>query len=207
MKLAKDGFGTIWAVSILALVLACFRPISLFLTLPITALVLWFFRDPDRSSDCGPDGWLSPADGKIVEIKETEHPYTGQAVKVGIFMNPLSVHVNRIPRAGVVQYLRYVPGKKLMAFRKKASDDNERFYLGIKTDCGPSMVVQIAGFLARRIVCRARKDQSYDRGQRFGMIKFGSKVDLYLPCDVKLNVSVGQRVWAGKTCIGVVRHE
>lgn len=207
MKLAKDGYVSIAIVVGCTLAGAALWLPSVVVLLPAAALVVWFFRDPDRVPDCGPDGWLSPADGEVVEIEKVDHPYTGPAVKVGIFMSPLSIHVNRVPRAGTIEYLKYVPGKKWMAFAEKASEENERFYLGIHTDCGPAMVVQIAGFLARRIVCRARRGQRYDRGQRFGMIKFGSKVDVYLPKGVKLKTSVGQKVFAGKTCIGVCRHE
>jgi len=207
MRFAKDGYATIaltWGAVAAGMVL--WVP-SLILLLPVAALVLWFFRDPERVPECGPEGWVSPADGEVVEILSVNHPYTGPATKVGIFMNPLSVHVNRIPRAGTVEYMKYVPGKKWMAFADKASEDNERFYLGFHTDCGPSMVVQIAGFLARRIVSRTRRGCRYDRGQRFGMIKLGSKVDVYLPEGVQLKTSVGQNVFAGKTCIGVCRHE
>lgn len=203
MKLAKDGFSVLaWTVAF-TLVMAWISDLSLAFTLPLTGLAFWFFRDPDRVSKPCPGGWVSPADGKVVEIKKVTHPYTGPSVKVGIFMNPLSVHVNRVPRAGEVEYLKYVPGKKITAFSPKASKLNERFYLGIRTDSGPSMVVQIAGFLARRIVSRAKRGQRYDTGQRFGMIKLGSKVDVYMPLGVKLKVSLGQKVFAGETIIGV----
>ena len=202
MRFAPDGYFSIGiAFAVTAVGMVVWLP-SAFLLVPATALVVWFFRDPERIPECGPGGWVSPADGKVVEIVEVNHPYTDPATKVGIFMNPLSVHVNRVPRSGKVEYLRYVPGKKWMAFAEKASEENERFYMGIKTDCGPAMMVQIAGFLARRIVCRSRKGQAYRRGARYGMIKFGSKVDVYLPKGVTSRVAVGQQVWAGKSCIG-----
>lgn len=202
MRFASDGYLSMGVAVALAFVGWLVWPPSAFVLVPVVALVVWFFRDPDRVPECGPNGWVSPADGKVVEIVEVDHPYTGPAVKVGIFMDPLSVHVNRVPRSGKVEYLKYVPGKKWMAFAEKASEENERFYLGLKTDCGPTMVVQIAGFLARRIVCRGKKGCVYRRGDRYGMIKFGSKVDVYLPKGVQLKAHVGQKVWAGKSCIG-----
>lgn len=202
MRFAPDGYASMGIVVVLALVGWSVWPPSAFLMVPVVALVVWFFRDPDRVPECGPNGWVSPADGKVVEIVEVDHPYTGPATKIGIFMDPLSVHVNRVPRSGKVEYLKYVPGKKWMAFAEKASEENERFYLGLMTDCGPTMVVQIAGFLARRIVCRSKKGCSYRRGDRYGMIKFGSKVDVYLPKGVHSKAHVGQKVWAGKSCIG-----
>lgn len=207
MKFAPDGYLSIGGALALATVGALVWPLSTVVLVPLAGLILWFYRDPDRTPECGPDGWVSPADGKVVEILEVDHPYTGPATKVGIFMDPLSVHVNRVPRSGKVEYLKYVPGKKWMAFAEKASEENERFYLGIRTDCGPAMMVQIAGFLARRIVCRSKKGQPYRRGDRYGMIKFGSKVDVYLPKGVELKVRVGQKVWAGKSCIGVCCRE
>ncbi|MDD2206596.1 MAG: phosphatidylserine decarboxylase family protein [Aminobacterium sp.] len=167
------------------------------------ALVVWFFRDPERDLPEDVEMWVSPADGKVVEIEEVEHPYTGRALKVGIFMSPFNVHVNRAPYEGTVEFLEYVPGKKWMAFNPKASEENERMYVGLRTDHGPVLLVQIAGFLARRIVCRLKRGEKILRGQRFGMIKLGSKVDVYLPLSVKSTVTVGQKVKAGKSVLGV----
>ncbi len=207
MNISAEGWPSIIFTGALASFGWAFCPSSTLILVPLVLLVLWFYRDPDRHPLCGPDGWVAPADGKVVEIVPLDHPYTGPAVKVGIFMNPLSVHVNRVPRGGVVEYLEYVPGKKWMACVSKASEVNERFYLGLSTDFGRTLVVQIAGLLARRIVCRSRKGQPYATGERFGMIKLGSKVDVYLPRGVQLRVTLGQRVYAGRTCIGVSCHE
>ncbi len=207
MNISAEGWPTIICTGALASFGWAFWPPSALLCIPLVLLALWFYRDPERSPLCGVNGWVSPADGKVVEIDPVDHPYTGPAVKVGIFMNPLSVHVNRIPRKGVVEFLEYVPGKKWMACAPKASEVNERFYLGLSTDVGRMLVVQIAGLLARRIVCRSRRGQAYATGERFGMIKLGSKVDVYLPQDVELQVTVGQKVYAGRTCIGVCYHE
>lgn len=204
MKLAPDGRKSV-AIAFLATLVgvALFSPLA-WGGAVATLFLIWFYRDPDRTTPQDASLWVSPADGKVVEIFEAEHPYVGRAVKVGIFMSPLDVHVNRAPTAGTVEFLEYVPGKKLMAFNEKASDENERFYVGLRTDEGPLLLVQIAGFLARRIVCRLRRGDSLTGGERYGMIKLGSKVDVYLPASVRPSVAVGQRVKAGETVIGVV---
>lgn len=200
MKLTRDGYPMIAFVGFMLLGSLFFSPIVGFFLVPAFGLVVWFFRDPERIPDS--EGFLSPADGKVVEILEVEHLFTGKAVKVGIFMNPLDVHVNRFPCRGTVEFMEYVPGRKLMAFGPKASDVNERMYVGMSTVHGPVMLVQIAGFLARRIVCRLRKGDVLESGQRYGMIKMGSKVDVYLPSGVKLAISTGQKVFAGRTVLG-----
>lgn len=204
MKIAPDGKRSV-AVAFLATLLAVplFPPLAWATSLATLGL-LWFYRDPDRKAPEDDRRWVSPADGKVVEIFEARHPYVGKALKVGIFMSPLDVHVNRAPAAGVVEFLDYVPGRKLMAFNEKASEENERFYVGLRTEEGPLLLVQVAGFLARRIVCRLRRGDPLTGGERYGMIKLGSKVDVYLPASVRPVVVVGQRVRAGETVIGVV---
>ena len=177
--------------------------ISLVLAFPF-AFSVWFFRDPERTPEASA-GWLSPADGRVVEIEETEHEYTGRATKIGIFMSGLDVHVNRFPISGTVEYVKYVPGKKWFAIAPKASEINERFYVGAESENGRFLLVQIAGILARRIVCRVNGGDRLDRGQRYGMIKLGSKVDVYLPPSVVPAVKIDSRVVAGETVIGVVK--
>jgi len=200
MKIARDGWPVIAFTAFMLFGSLFFSPAAGFVLAPVLGLVIWFFRDPERVP-LG-DGFLSPADGKIVEIVETGHSFTGRAVKIGIFMNPLDVHVNRLACSGTVEYLEYVPGKKWMAFAPKASEVNERMYVGIRTDFGPILLVQIAGLLARRIVCRLKKGDALERGERFGMIKLGSKVDVYLPAGVQLAVTEGQKIYAGRTVLG-----
>lgn len=180
--------------------------IGVILLIPL-AIVVWFFRDPERTPPEGDDKWVSPADGKVVELEEAEHPYTGRAIKIGIFMNAFNVHVNRFAAQGAVEYTEYVPGKKWFAIAPKASEINERFYVGACNDQGKFLQVQIAGILARRIVCRVRKGYALDRGARYGMIKLGSKVDIYLPLSVTPNVKIGDVVTAGETVIGVYNNE
>lgn len=200
MKIAHDGYPLIGFVFFMFIGSLFFSPPVGFVLAPLLGLMVWFFRDPERVPD-GP-GFLSPADGRVVEILKTSHPFTGEALKIGIFMNPLDVHVNRAPAAGTVRRLEYVPGKRLPAFRPKASELNERMYVGLDTEHGPLLLVQIAGFLARRIVCRLRRGEELGRGERFGMIKLGSRVDVYLPPEVRAEVKLGERVFAGRTVLG-----
>lgn len=205
MNFAEDGYNHILILLGVSVLSALFFPLGLWLFLPLLALVAWFYRDPNRFTRGGDKCLVSPADGEVVEILEAEHPYTGRALKVGIFMNLFSVHVNRMPSAGKVEFLQYVPGQKWFANAEKASEVNERMYVGYRSDAGRVMIVQIAGLLARRIVCRLRRGQLMRRGARFGMIKLGSKVDVYLPLNVKCTVKVGQKVLAGETVIGEVK--
>jgi phosphatidylserine decarboxylase len=178
--------------------------ITAILILPL-ALALWFYRDPDRTVPDDPDIWVSPADGRVVEIEENAYDrYAGKTVKIGIFMSGLDVHVNRFPYDGVVENIAYVPGKKWFAIAPKASEVNERLYVGALTPHGRMTVVQIAGILARRISCRVKNGKSLARGERYGMIKLGSKVDVYMPVSIVPKVQLGDRVKAGESVIGVV---
>lgn len=181
------------------------KPVALALVLPLLFL-LWFYRDPHRRPPEDPSLWVSPADGRVVELEEVDDPVVGRSTKVGIFMSPMDVHVNRVPFQGEVFHLRYVPGKKWLAFDPKASENNERLYVGLRTPHGDAMLVQIAGLLARRIVAWAPVGSRFGRGDRYGMIKLGSKVDLYLPPSVRPLVELGQRVRAGETPVGVVKE-
>ena len=199
MKFAPDGYIFMFGTFAVTLLLALWCRWTLVLMLPVLVIVFNFFRDPDRVP-AGP-GYVSPADGKVIEIFETDHPYTGKALKVGIFMNVFSVHVNRMPSSGEVEFLEYAPGKKWFANADKASLENERMYVGYRDEHGPVLLVQIAGLVARRIVCRLKKGDRLDRAQRFGMIKFGSKVDVYLPLTTKIKVKLGDQVFAGQTVI------
>lgn len=205
MKLAKDGIPTITYLVLAAALFAFVSPIPAAVLIVLAGFVIWFYRDPDRVPPEGENVMVSPADGKVVEIEDATHPFTGEAVKVGIFMNAFSVHVNRAPCDGTVDYLEYVPGKKIAAFAPKASEVNERHYVGLVTPYGPVLLVQIAGLIARRIVCRLRKGTALLRGERYGMIKLGSKVDIYLPRGLELSVKIGDRVYAGRSPLGVMK--
>jgi phosphatidylserine decarboxylase len=210
LKLAKEGLKTIIVLAVAAAIFAAFLPWRWpeVVLVVLCGFALWFYRDPDRTLPEGQEIegdeiFVSPADGRVVEIEPASHSFTGNSVKIGIFMNAFSVHVNRSPCKGVVEYLEYVPGRKIAAFASKASEVNERHYVGLRTAHGPVLLVQIAGLLARRIVCRARRGDVLSPGERYGMIKLGSKVDIYLPESVKLSVKVGEKVYAGKTSLGV----
>ena len=204
MKLARDGIPTITFLVLAAAAFALVSPVPAAVMAVLAVLVIWFYRDPDRTAPEGDGLFVSPADGRVVEISEAEHPFTGPSVKVGIFMNVFSVHVNRAPCMGRVDYLEYVPGRKIAAFAPKASEVNERNLVGLSTPYGPVLMVQIAGLLARRIVCRLRRGEVLEAGQRYGMIRLGSRVDIYLPKDVRLSIKHGDKVWAGISSLGVM---
>lgn len=185
---------TVLFLAALAADLNCLRNI-LFLT---TAFIIWFFRDPKRPTP--PDGFgLSPADGRVIKVESlTDSPFTsGPAKKVSIFMNLFNVHVNRVPISGRLLSQTYFPGSFINASLDKASERNERNALILETEEGPVVMVQIAGLIARRIVSWVAEGEQLERGQRFGLIRFGSRVDLYLPNDSEIMVTVGQKVSAG----------
>ena len=204
MKLARDGIPTVTFLVLATAAFAFVSPVPAAVMAVLAALVVWFYRDPDRTAPEGDGLFVSPADGRVVEISEAEHPFTGPSVKVGIFMNVFSVHVNRAPCMGRVDYLEYVPGRKIAAFAPKASEVNERNIVGLSTPYGPILMVQIAGLLARRIVCRLRRGEVLEAGQRYGMIRLGSRVDIYLPKDVRLLTKHGDKVYAGISSLGVM---
>lgn len=158
-----------------------------------------FFRDPERIPPQGDEDLVvSPADGRVVSIREE-----GEGVRVSVFLSPLDVHVNRAPVSGRVRERSYRPGKFLAAYRPRASSENEQNALSIEDGRGRKLgVVQIAGFLARRIVCYVRDGDSLRIGQRFGMIMFGSRVDVLLPRGSRVAVTEGQKVRAGETILG-----
>lgn len=171
--------------------------------------VLWFFRSPKRRIAGEPGALVAPADGKISDITDldTAEYIDAPAVRIGIFMNVFSVHVNRSPADGVVDYIRYRRGQRVNAMRPDAGQVNESNALGLRdTVAGKLLVRQIAGLIARRIVCDARMDEPLARGQIFGMIKFGSRVELLIPRQTGLliAVKVGQRVRAGRDILAQV---
>lgn len=167
---------------------------------------LWFFRDPRRVPPEDASALiLSPADGKVIEIVEEDEPlYLGErARRLSIFLSPLNVHVNRIPIDGVVEYENYYAGEYLVAWHPKASTLNERSEVGMRHPGGmPILFKQIAGKVARRIVCYAQEGASYRAGDRYGIVKFGSRMDVIVPLDVTFSVKVGDRVTGGETVIG-----
>lgn len=165
-----------------------------------------FFRDPDRVTPPGDELVIAPADGKIVlvqEIREGEY-LKGDAIQVSIFMSPLDVHVNRYPLNGIVGYYQYFPGEFLMAFDEKSSLRNERTHIGVERGATKVLFKQIAGFVARRIVADLKVGDRAVAGQRFGMIKFGSRVDVLIPKRADLRVKAGDTTVAGETVLAIV---
>lgn len=176
--------------------------------LGLTLFIGHFFRDPERVGPEDAEAVASPADGKVIKVSREADPVSGETRQVvAIFMNVFNVHVNRMPVSGKVELIRYIPGKFVNASFDKASTDNERNIL-VVTGKGNQRftVVQIAGLIARRIVCWAEPADKLKRGERFGMIKFGSRVDLYMPDGYVPTVSVGQKVVAGETALAAKRQ-
>jgi phosphatidylserine decarboxylase len=177
---------------------------ALALWTPLVAWILIFFRNPERPGPRAPHLVVSPADGRITEVVTTSEPefIGGPATRISVFMNVFDVHVNRYPVSGIVEHRRYRPGTFLNATLDKASEDNERMSLGIRTARGPILVRQIAGLIARRIVTDAQVGDSVSQGERLGMIRFGSRVDTFVPAAVQIRITPGERTKAGVTVLG-----
>jgi phosphatidylserine decarboxylase len=176
---------------------AAFGAVALFTT--------WFFRNPKRSAPTSEGAVVAPGDGKIVEICEESEPrfLKGKSVRISIFLNIFDVHVNRIPCQGTVEQVVYQPGRFFVASRPEATLQNEQNALLIRAAQGARVLcVQIAGLIARRIVCWVVPGEAVACGERFGLIRFGSRMDLYLPVGTKLNVKVGDHVKGGETLLG-----
>ncbi len=175
------------------------------LGLVLTLFFVYFFRDPERAVPAAPGLVISPADGRIIALERVreEHFLKQAAQKLSIFMNVFDVHVNRAPVAGQVNAMMYQPGRYLAANRPEAPDQNEQLAIHLRTADGASVVmVQIAGLLARRIISYVQEGENLDRGERVGLICFGSRVDLYLPEQCQLQVRIGQKVKAGSSILG-----
>lgn len=171
----------------------------------IFAWMAWFFRDPARRAQASPGAVISPADGRVVAVEVVPHAAMpgGQARMISIFMNVFDVHVNRAPAAGRVADVRHIPGGFVRANLPGARLENERVQVVLDTPAGDRLVVnQVAGLVARRIECELAPGDNVQRGQRYGMIRFGSRLDVYLPTRAKVRLSRGQKVRAGVTVIG-----
>ena len=168
-----------------------------------TLFILQFFRDPPREVPADPGAVLSPADGRVVAVGRAQDPYLRrEALKVSVFMNVFNVHSNRSPVDGAVKERWYFPGGFLNAALDKASLDNERNAMWLQTDEGRDVTcVQIAGLIARRILCYVEPGARLRRGQRFGFIRFGSRVDVYLPLDAEVKAAIGEKVYAAESVI------
>lgn len=170
-----------------------------------TCFVTWFFRNPEREFADGTNVVISPADGEIVKIEEgvQNDLLNGPAQKISVFMNVFNVHVNRMPYSGTVAAIKYDKGNFFSANLDKASKLNEKNFVLVDTDDGKKILtVQIAGLIARRIECWVKEDMRVRKGERFGMIRFGSRLEVFLPPDAVISVAIGDKVRAGETPIG-----
>jgi phosphatidylserine decarboxylase len=174
----------------------------------LTLLIIYFFRDPDRTLINEKRAVLTPADGKVISIEKlnnSDNLLKAPAIKISIFMSIFNAHINRIPIRGKIAQLSYHPGKFFSANRDKASLYNEHNIVILETDQRKKIVlIQIAGLIARRIVCWVKKGDLVETGQRFGLIRFGSRLEVYLPSDTTLMVKKGEKVKAGQTIIGYI---
>lgn len=209
-KYGYDVFFSITGVCIVAILIAVFvvEPRIIKYSIIAVSIIFFgftanFFRDPDRTTPAGDNLVVSPADGKVIAVKQvTENEFIkSQATQISIFMSPLDVHVNRVPISGTVSHYRYVPGKYFAAFNDKASEKNEQTVIGLGNHRGKVLFKQIAGFVARRIVCNLNVGDKVSMGTRFGMIKFGSRVDVFVPSMAISKVNVGDRAVAGETIL------
>ncbi|NTV13390.1 MAG: phosphatidylserine decarboxylase family protein [Desulfobulbaceae bacterium] len=206
VPLAKEGYPFIAFAALLALVLAILgHDRAAFFALVLTAFVMNFFRDPERIPDEDSTSLISPADGKVIIVDRIfdERFLKAEAIKVSIFMNVFDVHVNRMPLSARVDEVIYKAGAFHSADTQRSSLENESCAMIVTEKGGRRLaVVQIAGLIARRIICWAGRGDNLQKGERFGLIRFGSRVDLFLPLDTKLLVAKGQKVRAGETVIG-----
>lgn len=215
--IARDGIPIIIGTGV---VLAVFLVLSLLFrhwalwTLTVLVAIFFFFnffffRDPERSYDGPETAIVSPADGTVIEITEEDEPYfiKGKARKISIFMSVFNCHVNRIPANGQVDFLQYKKGEFLAAFDKRAGELNEQEIIGLTTPYGKILFKQIAGILARRVVCKLQLGQKVQRSQRFGIIKYGSRLDVFLPLNVEIKVKLKQKTTAGETVIGEFKND
>lgn len=214
MRFAREGLAFMVAADVAALgvvyaaaVRHSWPLVILAGSLVIVALwVAYFFRDPDRQGERGAHLVTAPADGRVMMISAVEEPafLEGPAVRVSIFMNIFNVHVNRYPVSGIVRYVHYNEGKFINAAHEKASLENEQMSVGIVAGDRRVLVRQIAGLIARRIVNYAQLGGAAEQGERMGIIRFGSRVDLFLPPDATIRVAVGDRTVAGVTAMATL---
>lgn len=208
----KEGYFIIGVACVITLLLFMIWDFLGFIGLILTGFIVYFFRDPERVSPDDKNAILSVADGVVDVIQEVEAPKelsldsSKTYNRVSVFLNTFNVHVQRIPMSGKIEKLEYIQGKYLNITNDKYHEDNERQLCLMKTTQGFEIIfVQIAGMVARRIVCNLKEGQEVKAGERYGCIKFGSRVDLYLPKDVEIKVKVGQTMIAGETVIGVAK--
>jgi phosphatidylserine decarboxylase len=216
MKIHKEGYATIIIAFLILLIPAVLLHMLLsddffYFKMSVDAaliivffIVIYFFRSPRRDMTLSHEYILSPADGKIVVIEEVlENEYfKDRRIQISIFMSPLNVHLNRYPCAGMVKYYRYHPGSYIVAWHPKSSEENERTTVVMENNSKQEILLrQIAGAMARRIVCKAVEGKFVKQGEELGFIKFGSRVDIFLPLNTRIKIKIGQNVRGGKSVI------
>jgi phosphatidylserine decarboxylase len=202
--IASAGWGYLFILGIITSILyATYWPVSI-LTGLLFVFVAFFFRNPARAIPTDKNLVTSPADGVVMSVSNVDENLFihGPVKKVNIFLSVFNVHINRSPISGEVKYINYVSGKFLPAFKSHASEINERNYVGIESDGYKVLVCQITGFIARRIVCYVKEKTTLEKGQRFGLIKFGSCTEIFLPNEIEILVNPGDKVKGGETVIG-----
>lgn len=200
-------FGLNWAVQHFLPEPVIIQQLVLFVSTIFLLIILQFFRNPPRHTVLNEQHVISPADGKVVVIEEVEEPeyFKGKRLQISVFMSPFNVHVNRNPVSGIVSYFKYHPGKYLVAWHPKSSTENERTTTVIKTKSEQEVLFrQIAGALAKRICWYVKEGQPVQQGGEMGFIKFGSRVDIFLPLDAKVNVQLNQKVSGGETVLAEI---
>jgi phosphatidylserine decarboxylase len=203
LPIAREGWPFVIVPGAMAVALALMGRRKLALPFAAASLAsLGFFRDPERAVPAVGNGVLSPADGTVTSVDEAVDPFVGAAVRVSIFLSPLDVHVNRAPIAGLVVDTAYTRGKFVAAYNPDAAEVNERCTIRIQSESARVTVVQIAGVVARRIVCRVGTGQKLEAGERIGLIRFGSRTDCYMPRGTTVHVAQGDRVIGGVTVLG-----
>ena len=218
LKIAPEGWpfvavGTVSALALATVSLLCagvagqVEALATLVVVALTLFLFYFFRDPERRTPDRPDAFISPADGRIIVVQDVvERRYFNEPRRqISIFMSPANVHVNRSPCDGTVVSSRHNTGKHFAAYREGASIRNENNELVLETHYGRILVRQVAGFIARRTVCRVGPGAALRQGGRFGIIKFSSRVDVYLPAASVAQVAVGDRVRAGETILAVMK--
>jgi phosphatidylserine decarboxylase len=205
VPLAREGYPLIGGAALVTLILLLLGwTVAGLVAFVLTAFIIGFFRDPARTVPAGPALVVSPADGRVIKVARVQDDrfLHTETTRISIFMSPLDVHINRVPVSGRVVDVRYTRGKYFRAFADKASLDNEQNAVLLEDEQGRQLCfVQIAGFLARRIVCYLHKGMAVQRGQRYGMIMFGSRADVYLPGRVVVRVQEGNHARGGETVI------
>jgi len=206
LQFAKEGYPFIVFFAVVTVLSIIFRANWVtVVALILTFFMFYFFRDPDRHAIPDSNSFYAPADGKVIQIREIleDEILHERMIEVSIFMNAFNVHVNRVPCEGTVKEVKYFPGRFMAAFKEEASKANEHINMVMECKHGNVMMRQVAGLIARRAVCRVKSGDSLEQGERYGIIKFSSRVDIFLPIGTEVKVQLGDKVKAGESLIAV----